>query len=159
MILILGYGNPLRADDGIGCVLARLLHQRLNRDDVRVHLLHQLTPELVAWIAGAVSVIFIDARDGEPAGTLYCEAVHPCLSEGVFTHNVTPAGLIGAAQDWYGAAPQGLLISVTGASFAYNEQLSPALNALLPTLLDQIEQLIRTHLSATEARSCTSLAL
>lgn len=147
MILILGYGNPLRSDDGVGCVLAHLLQERLNRADVQVHLLHQLTPELVTLIAGASVVIFIDAREGENTGSIVCEPVHPQIHNGIFTHNTNPSGLLSAASDWYGAAPHGLLISVAGASFEYGDKLSPELTALLPTVLNQVERLIESYLS------------
>lgn len=150
MILLIGYGNPLRSDDGIGRVLAQMLAQRLNQDEVRTYLLHQLTPEVVAAIASASHVIFVDAREGGSAGTVLCEAIRPHIQEGAFTHNTNPAGLLGAARDWYGTAPQGLLISVAGASFDYGEALSPEITALLPTILDEAEQFIRSFVFTPE---------
>jgi hydrogenase maturation protease len=145
MILLIGYGNPLRGDDGVGYVLAERLAERFNRDDLRVALLHQLTPEVVADIAGATHVIFIDAREGSNSGTVICEVVQPQHSGAIFTHQATPGALLGLAQDWYGAAPEGLLISVVGAAFDYDDKLSPGLQARLPAILDEVEQLIRSH--------------
>lgn len=150
MILIIGYGNPLRGDDGVGCVLARLLKNRLRRDDLHVQTLHQLTPELIAWIAGASYVIFIDANAETHTGTIAYEPVYPQTKEGAFTHNTNPSGLFAAARDWYGAVPHGLLISIGGRSFDYSDKLSPELTAMLPRLLDEIEQMVKSHIFATE---------
>jgi hydrogenase maturation protease len=151
VILIMGYGNALRSDDAIGRVLARLLGQRLNDEgDLRIYQMHQLTPELVERIAGASFVIFIDARTDGHVGQVFSEAVSPQINDGTFTHNVNPAELLGAALDWYGAAPQGLLISVVGASFEYSDRLSPEITDLLPTILDKVDHLIRLHVFAME---------
>ncbi len=153
MILIMGYGNVLRSDDGIGHVVAQQMGQRLSQDnnELCVYLMHQLTPELVVRIAGASYVIFIDAREGGTPGTIACETVSPQIAEGVFTHNTNPAALLGTAREWYGSAVQGLLISVVGASFEYGDALSHEMNVLLPTLLDEVEHLIKSHINTVEA--------
>lgn len=151
MILIMGYGNSLRSDDAIGRVLARLLGQRLSQDDdLRVYQLHQLTPELVERIAGASYVIFIDARERGQAGTVTSEIVTPQMNDGAFTHNINPAELLGAALDWYGTSPQALLISIVGASFEYGDRLSPEMTDMLPAILDEVDQLITSHIFAKE---------
>ena len=155
MILLMGYGNVLRTDDAIGHVLARAMWQRLNQtvEELRVYLLHQLTPEMVVRIAGASYVIFIDAREGGKPGTVICESVSPQINEGAFTHNTDPAALLNAAYEWYGATAEGLLISVVGASFDYGEELSYDLNVLLPTIIDEVEALIRSYISTVETLS------
>lgn len=151
MILIIGYGNALRSDDAIGRVLARLLGQRLNQeDDLRVYQVHQLTPELVERISGASHVIFIDARHGGKPGTVTSEAISPQIHDATFTHHVRPADLLGAALDWYGGSPRGLLISVVGASFEYGERLSTKITEMLPTILDEVDHLIRDQVLAAE---------
>jgi hydrogenase maturation protease len=151
VILIMGYGNALRSDDAIGRVLARLLGQRLNQeDDLRVYQLHQLTPELVERIAGASYVIFIDAREGGQPGAVMSESVSPQINDGIFTHKASPSELLGAARDWYGSAPQGLLITVVGSSFEYGDRLSPEMTDMLPEILDEVDLLIRSYIFAVE---------
>ena len=44
--LIIGYGNPLRSDDGFGWHAGRLLAQALAGQEAEVITCHQLTPEL-----------------------------------------------------------------------------------------------------------------
>lgn len=150
MILVIGYGNTLRGDDGVGCVVAQMLDMRLERSDISILVAHQLTPELVASIAEVSSVVFIDAREGDSAGTLRIEAVLPHLREDAFTHNVDPAGLMGAAHDWYSADVKGWLISITGIAFDYADRLSPQLTALLPQIVRDVEQFILMNVSTGE---------
>ena len=65
--LIIGYGNPLRGDDGVGPRAAELLVEEdgvtspLLPDGVQVLVCHQLTIELAPQIAEADRLILIDA--------------------------------------------------------------------------------------------------
>jgi hydrogenase maturation protease len=153
MIMIVGYGNTLRSDDAIGWVLAQQLAQRLESSDVdvRLCLLHQLMPELVEQITEASYVIFLDAREGDAPGMIVCERVVAQPHENLFTHFINPAALLGAAQDWYNTAPHALLISVVGTSFEYGDTLAPEINGLLPRILDDVEELIRSHIFELES--------
>lgn len=151
MILVIGYGNPLRSDDGIGPRIAQVIEQRLNGKDVQIITAHQLTPELVEPISRARLVIFIDARTGGIPGMKMQEVVKAETGVGgAFTHHASPAALLGAAQALYGSSSQGILMTVTGASFEYGSELSPLLNRMLPTLADQVEAIIRTRAEAVD---------
>ena len=55
--LVIGYGNELRQDDGVG-PRAALLMARLGLQAMAVH---QLTPELVERISQVEQVVFVDA--------------------------------------------------------------------------------------------------
>ena len=59
-ILVIGYGNELRGDDGIGPRVAEAVAAR-NHPGVRVRIVCQLVPELAAELAEARTVIFVDA--------------------------------------------------------------------------------------------------
>ncbi len=145
MIFIIGYGNPLRSDDAIGQQMALLMEQRLQGEDIQVKTAYQLTPELVEPISHAQLVIFIDARIGAIPGIVIWESIEPEITIGAFTHHVSPAALLSAAHELYGAKPKGILISIAGAVFDYGSELSPQLNRVLPGLADQIEAIIRTQ--------------
>src|SRR4051794_39172723 len=74
--LIIGIGNPLRSDDGLGWKVAEQLVQDLRPGQV-ILTVHQLTPELVQWMANANLVVLIDAsREGEP-GELQTRRLSP----------------------------------------------------------------------------------
>jgi hydrogenase maturation protease len=137
MTLVIGYGNPLRSDDGLGQYLA----QRIGRgSQVMTHT--QLIPELAEPISRVERVIFIDAGMGATPGDVTYASVVPLPLTGAFTHNVTPASLLAAAQELYGAAPGAILITVTGASFDYGCAFSPPIHAQLPQVVNRVEAII-----------------
>jgi hydrogenase maturation protease len=142
VILIIGYGNPLRSDDGIGQRMAQVVEAHLPRADVQVIAAYQLMPELVEPVSHAQFVIFIDARVGGTPGLIVQETVEPEAGAGAFTHHLTPATLLGAAYDLYGVCPQARCFTVTGSNFAYGERLSPPVQAAVPLLWVALQQLI-----------------
>ncbi len=59
-LLVIGYGNPLRGDDGVGPAVSGAIAV-LGLPGVRALSVHQLTPELAAEAAGARVAVFVDA--------------------------------------------------------------------------------------------------
>jgi len=60
-ILVIGYGNTLRRDDGVGVRAAEMMAADSRFADVEVLTVYQLTPELSLDIATASLVVFVDA--------------------------------------------------------------------------------------------------
>jgi len=127
--LIIGYGNPLRGDDGLGWRVAERLRALIRNPEVEILALHQLTPELMDPISRAGSVIFIDACVGPVPGEIQERSVEPQASGAAFSHHATPAALLAGARALYGRAPAATLITVTGADFSVSDRLSPAVGA------------------------------
>lgn len=67
-VLIVGYGNPLRRDDGVGWYAAQRLSHELSGEQAEVIACHQLMPELAERISQTDLVIFIDAAVGTSPG-------------------------------------------------------------------------------------------
>lgn len=145
MMLIIGYGNLLRSDDGVGRHIVRHLDVEIYRDDVDILGYHQLAPELSEPISKADLVIFIDAAEGGEPGQVTERRVEAARSTGSLTHNSTPESLLMAAFDLFGTKPKGLVISINGAKFDYGETLSPMVEAAIPGVLNRIHQLIEDH--------------
>jgi hydrogenase maturation protease len=144
MRLLIGYGNPLRCDDGLGQYIAETLGQGWD-----VMTCTQLTPELAEPISRAERAVFIDAGVGETPGEVISEKIEPTLISGVFTHNVTPASLLASARELYEASPPALLISITGASFEYGCNLSPTIHARLSEITRRVEEAIAAFQHST----------
>lgn len=139
-ILIIGYGNPSRRDDGVGLVIINGLRQRLglslltDNDDgygdlgqaVDTLFLQQLMPELAETLAAYDRVFFVDAHVG-----LYPEIVRRVVvtanaDPAIVSHHVKPAALLEIAGRLYGRSPQAELVSVLGQDFNFGFALSPA---------------------------------
>jgi hydrogenase maturation protease len=142
-VLIIGYGNPLRGDDGLGWHAAHTLEQEGFGEDVEIIACHQLTPELAEPVGQADLVIFVDARwDGVPGSCARQEVVARSAEPGSFSHACDPAALLAWGKDLYGGCPQAVMLSVTGESFAHGESLSPCVLAVLPLLRERIHQIV-----------------
>jgi hydrogenase maturation protease len=145
-VLVAGYGNPLRGDDGVGQYIALKLSERFPQPQVECVASHQLMPEVVEAVSRAGFVLFIDADATLPAGKANERKVEPLPDAGAFTHHVTPAGLLAGARALYGVYPPALLVSVGVADFEYGESLSPAVVAALPALTARLAALIEREL-------------
>jgi hydrogenase maturation protease len=139
--LIIGIGNPLRSDDGLGWKVAEQLVQ--DNDPGQVILtVHQLTPELVQWMAAADLVILIDAsRAGEP-GELAIRPVSPHPHTGAIgSHHLSPEELLALTTAIYDHCPPAFIASMTGADFAIGEQLSATVAQKISLLSASVRQL------------------
>jgi hydrogenase maturation protease len=137
-VLIAGYGNPLRGDDGLGWHAAEKLRER-GLPDTEVLTLHQLAPEMAETISGFELVIFGDAAvQGEAGAIVEQELASEYIAPQSFTHHVSPESLLAAARWLYARAPRAVLFTVAGQSFGFEERLSPAVEAAFPVLLDRI---------------------
>lgn len=138
--LVVGIGNPLRGDDGVGYVVAGRIAE--HRPDIEVVMTHQLVPELVASITAARLVVFVDAAAGGTPGDVRCAGVHAGRSAGGSGHRLTPATLMALALETTGAAPQAWLVTIHASSFDIGSPLSHAVEQALPTAIDTVLSLL-----------------
>ena len=125
-ILVIGYGNPLRGDDGFGSLAARYLEER-QIPALEVLILHQLNPELAELLRGRNHVIFLDAVAGDDPGTLCATGVEPCDLSSSGMHHFEPGSLLALSRAIYGEAPQATLITATACSFDHGDEISSEL--------------------------------
>jgi hydrogenase maturation protease len=139
--LIIGYGNTLRQDDGLGPAAAEALSRMQFAEPVEVILCQQLTPELAADLSAAERVAFIDAAEPGPlpAGTIRKTELLPCppAASGV-THYFDPATLLALAGALYQHTPQAALFTMTAASFGLSETFTGAVQQALPDLIQAV---------------------
>lgn len=131
MILLIGYGNSLRRDDGAGLILAERLDHAWRGQGVAVkHLpVHQLTPELAAEMAEPEidAVIFVDARAiaaGEVDPQVQVQPVNGESPSPSLGHHLNPVALLLYADQLFGRRPSAWLVTVPAADFGYGESLS-----------------------------------
>ena len=142
-ILIIGYGNPLRGDDGVGWAAAEKLEAEIHERSLDVMTVHQLTPDLASDVADAGLVIFIDASVTDPPGGIACRAITPGdVDARVFTHSMVPDRLVSCACHPFGGSPRAFVYTVGGEFFGYREGLSEVVEAALPELVERVELLI-----------------
>jgi len=145
-IVIIGYGNPLRMDDGLGWHVVDRLGEKFHSSGITFIREHQLLPEMAEDIAAADVAVFIDAREGDSPGHIQNEEVRPKTDPpAAFSHTLTPARLLGMAAEYYDAVPFGVLYTVTGADFGYGEHLSTPVKQAAGKLIRQITKCLTQH--------------
>ena len=138
-VLVIGCGNPLRGDDGLGWHVTQAL-SNLNLEHLEVITRHQLTPELAEEIAAKDRVIFVDATLETQPGKMITRELEPKSATGTLTHHVTPESLLALAQTLYGRVPFATAIAVGVSSLEHSEQLSPEVSAAMPKVVEAILQ-------------------
>lgn len=142
-VVVLGLGNVICGDDGLG-VEAVL---RLNRgyaipDAVQVLDGGTLGLSLLGYLAGAPRVILVDAiRDDQPPGSLVRltgDEVAPAVRDRLSVHQVGVADLLDGLR-LLGAMPaEMVLLGLVPVTFALGLERSPAVEAGLPALVDAV---------------------
>lgn len=145
--LIIGYGNPLRSDDGIGWHAVELLRQQTFLLETEILCVHQLTPDLAEAANRADYLLFLDAACQGNPGQMVCSAVCPNAEAAQFSHQLTPEQLLTLCQQLYGTYPHAYALSVAGDTFDHGETLSAPVGKALPLLattscelLDRLER-------------------
>jgi hydrogenase maturation protease len=144
--LVIGYGNPLRGDDGAGWHAAASLTSDPRLAGAVILARHQLAPEVAEDVAYARLVVLVDACGNDAPGTVSVRRVEPGdLHTPAWSHHLDPATLISLAETLYGTSPPMFLITITGAFFGYRDQLSPPVSRALPKIADTINSLLTQH--------------
>lgn len=144
--LILGCGNTLRGDDGVGPFLCSWAEERFaGEPGVRAMTSHQWAPEMAEDVAAADTVLFVDCSlDQAPGQILLRELTAVPLKPGLVTHHLGAAELLRVAQDLYGAQPRrACLLTIGAGSIELGEELSPAISAALPDAQALLELTVR----------------
>ena len=137
-VLIIGYGNPLRSDDGLGWYAAVQLFRSSASRDVEVLPCHQLTPDLAEPVSHADTVMFLDSTHEGTPGELRCREIQAAEGTPSFSHHLSPQVVLGLSRDLYGAFPHALLLTVCGKCFEPGESLSEEVAGRLPDLKERV---------------------
>lgn len=142
-MLLIGFGNPGRLDDGLGPRLAEML-EPLNLPNLTVDSDYQLIVEDAAEVARYDVVIFADAAvaGAEP---FWIKRIHPDAAHLSFSsHSVSPQGVISLAKELFQAEPDAYILGIRGYDFnEFEEKLSPKAGKNLAAALEHITNIMQ----------------
>jgi len=140
-VLVIGYGNPGRLDDGLGPAFASAV-EALNLPGVTVDANYQLMVEDAAEIAQHDVVVFVDADVAGPEPFKFTRIkAKPALS--FSSHRVEPEPLLALAQDLFGAKARAYVLAIRGYDFnGFGEYLSESARANLDAAVEFAERLL-----------------
>ncbi|MCX7590734.1 MAG: hydrogenase maturation protease [Kiritimatiellae bacterium] len=143
-ILLIGYGNPGRGDDGLGPALAQAL-EKLELPYLTVMSNYQLNVEDAVTVAAHDVVIFADAavRGREPYSFQPVLDAEP-LAAGYSTHSMEPANVMALARQLFGARTRGYTLGIRGYEFdKFGDELSPKARENLAAALRFVTECVR----------------
>lgn len=150
-ILLIGYGNPGRRDDGLGPALAAAL-EGLDLPGVTIDSDYQLTVEDAAAVAAHDVVIFADAAVSGPEPFSFGR-IEPSDSVTFSSHSASPAGVLGLAAELFSARPAAYVLGIRGYEFnEFGESLSAQARANLAAAVEFMQSVLRARSFAAAAQ-------
>jgi len=148
--LILGLGNTIMSDDGIGPkVIEQLQQDKHLSDDVSLLDGGTLGLDLLPYLEEIQRLIIVDAVEiGQPAGTcvrLAGDDVPMALETKLSPHQMGMKDLLAVARLMGHLPDEILLIGVQPACLEMDTELTPAVAAALPTLVAMVKAEIFPH--------------
>ncbi len=137
-LLVIGYGNTLRSDDGVGPKVAEVV-AALALAGVQVLAVPLLTPELAEALSRARLVIFVDAAVDAPR-EVQMRRLAPAASSQVMAHAASPATLLALARDVFGHAPEAWWLTIPVEEFGIGETLSPLAQRGLAVAVEEVKK-------------------
>ena len=147
-ILLLGYGNPGRGDDGIGPILIERLEQYFSPAQENQHQISfltamQLQPEHVLDLEMHEKVMLVDAGMGTPAPFSF-KQVSPNRDDSFTTHALSPWSLLAIYREiLVKEPPPTFLLTIRGEQFSLGAPLSPMVRTRLEQALAFVLALLR----------------
>lgn len=138
-LLVIGYGNELRSDDGVGPRVAATV-AALNLRRVRVIACHQLTPELAEPVSQATGAVFVDASI-DATSDPELRQLEPAQAGQIMAHAADPSTLLALARDLYGHAPPAWWLTIPVENLGFGETLSPVAQRGLTLAVAEIQKL------------------
>jgi hydrogenase maturation protease len=146
-ILVYGYGNPGRQDDGLGISLAEEL-EKLFAGNPRVNLQtdtnYQLNLEDAANIAEYDIVIFADASTEDIADFRF-ESLKPSGKNEFTLHAVSPAYVLYLSEQMFGHVPKAYLMHIRGYAWEFMGEMSEKARSNLKMATGFISKFINEH--------------
>ena len=137
--LIIGYGNVLRRDDGVGPKVVEAIEE-LHLPDVRTLVCQLLSPEHAEPISQARTVIFVDAAVDAPK-TVQLRKLEPSESSQLMAHAADPRTMLALARDVFGHCPAAWWLTIPAVNLGFGENLSPEAQQGFEKALAEIKKL------------------
>ncbi|MGB9594761.1 MAG: hydrogenase maturation protease [Candidatus Poribacteria bacterium] len=149
-VIVIGYGNPNRQDDGVGHYVADKIDQLFSKQ-IDVLKCHQLGIELVETIKDYDIAIFVDAQSSGRPTNLEISTVEPAYHTSAFTHFMKPCSLIALTECLYKKKLKAFLVSINGYNFDFGTDLSPETQKWADIAVNEILKLVE---QLTDIKPC-----
>ena len=139
--IVIGYGNNLRSDDGIGQIIADEI-ACWGLSGVKSLAVQQLTPELADVLAKVELAIFVDACVPCEYFDVQVRSLFPSTENAIATHTANPQSLLALTQTLYGHCPLAFWVTVPAINWEFGDRISQTTETGKAIALERIIQLL-----------------
>jgi len=125
-ILIYGYGNPGRQDDGLGVAITEMIEKWASKKSltsIEVESNYQLNIEDASNISGYDIVYFVDASK-ENIDSFSIDEVTPSVKADFTTHSASPGFILDLCHKIYKKYPETYLLHIKGYEWEFMEEMT-----------------------------------
>jgi hydrogenase maturation protease len=122
-ILVYGYGNPGRQDDGLGPTLVGMLEEE-QIPGITTDCNYQLQIEDAAAVSEHDAVIFVDASCAGDESFTFTD-LEPSNDITFTTHTMSPASVLALCHELYRKSVRAYVLAIRGYEWEFVEGLSP----------------------------------
>lgn len=140
-LLVIGYGNTLRGDDGVGPRVAEAI-EALHLPGVRTLTCQQLSPEHAAPISLADTVIFVDASVDSPQEVQF-RHLEPNDTSQLMAHAADPRTMLALSRDVFGHVPHAWWLTIPARRLEFCERLTPEAERGCAEAVERIQSLFQ----------------
>lgn len=159
-VLLYGYGNPGRQDDGLGNTFVDRIESWINEeklDYIEIDSNYQLNIEDAEVISNYDLVIFIDASVEDIKD--FCLVKVTKATEVIFTtHAASPGYIVDLCKQIYSKAPPTYLLHLKGFEWAFKEGLTEKAEQILNNAIKYMKPILKDPQSlidgTTEIKDC-----
>lgn len=146
-ILVYGYGNPGRRDDGLGNEFVQSIKGYLDQEPSLKEWIHtesnyQLNVEDSELISNYDRVWFVDASMEEDLEAFFVGPVDPQSDVTFTSHSASPSGVLKLCEELFSISPDCRLIHIRGYDWSFQEGISDRarenLNQAVESLMPEI---------------------
>jgi hydrogenase maturation protease len=125
-LLIIGYGNTLRSDDGVGPRVADAIAE-MHWPGVETIHAALLAPELADPVSHARTVVFVDAAADRPdqPREVRLQPLEPAESSQIMAHAADPRTMLALSRDVFGHVPHAWWLTIPAEKMEFSEELTP----------------------------------
>ena len=148
----MGYGNIDRQDDGVAWYVLYEIKQilspekkldpgdivSLGKDQPDLFFYPQLTPEIADIASDYDAVCFVDCHTGSFPEDIRITEIESHYQTSAFTHHMTPGTILALIEMMHHKKIGGLLVSVKGYEFKFDQTLSSNTQELIKPAVKQI---------------------
>ncbi len=138
-LLVIGYGNSLRNDDGVGPRVVEAV-AALALPDVETLACDLLTPELADPISRVETVVFVDAAVDAPR-EVQLRPLAAASSSQLMAHAANPRTMLALARDVFGHEPRAWWLTIPIQDTGIGEQLSKLAQDGLAVAVAKVKEL------------------